>query len=88
MAPEIRGPGLGINLLPIGWLDAYLRTSNKPFGNIDEVISREELAALTSGYARVAGYERDRSRRPARDNDTARMQLFVSQEEFSQHVIK
>jgi hypothetical protein len=39
----------------LDWLDAYLRTGDKPFGSIDAVISREELAALTSGYARVAG---------------------------------
>jgi 2-polyprenyl-6-methoxyphenol hydroxylase-like FAD-dependent oxidoreductase len=39
--------------------EVYLRTGDKPFRNIDEVISREELAALTSGYARVAGYDRE-----------------------------
>jgi len=39
--------------------EVYLRTGDRPFRNIDEVISREELAALTSGYARVAGYDKD-----------------------------
>jgi 5-methylphenazine-1-carboxylate 1-monooxygenase len=39
--------------------EVYLRTGDKPFRNIDDVISREELAALTSGYARVAGYDRE-----------------------------
>ncbi|HTN26406.1 MAG TPA: flavin-dependent oxidoreductase, partial [Burkholderiales bacterium] len=34
--------------------EVYLRTGDKPFRDIDEVISREELAALTHGYARVA----------------------------------
>ena len=39
--------------------EVYLRTGDKPFRNIDDVISREELAALTGGYARVAGYDRE-----------------------------
>jgi 5-methylphenazine-1-carboxylate 1-monooxygenase len=39
--------------------EVYLRTGDKPFRDIDEVISREELAALTSGYARVAGYDKE-----------------------------
>ena len=39
--------------------EVYLRTGDKPFRDIEEVISREELAALTHGYARVAGYDRD-----------------------------
>jgi 2-polyprenyl-6-methoxyphenol hydroxylase-like FAD-dependent oxidoreductase len=39
--------------------EVYQRTGDKPFRDIDEVISREELAALTGGYARVAGYDRE-----------------------------
>jgi hypothetical protein len=39
--------------------EVYLRTGDKPFKNIDDVISREELAALTHGYARVAGYDKE-----------------------------
>ena len=39
--------------------EVYLRTGDKPFRNIDEVISREELAALTKGYAKVAGYDHE-----------------------------
>jgi 2-polyprenyl-6-methoxyphenol hydroxylase-like FAD-dependent oxidoreductase len=39
--------------------EVYLRTGDKPFRDIDEVISREELAALTGGYARVAGYDKE-----------------------------
>ena len=39
--------------------EVYLRTGDKPFKDIDEVISREELAALTKGYAKVAGYDQD-----------------------------
>jgi 2-polyprenyl-6-methoxyphenol hydroxylase-like FAD-dependent oxidoreductase len=39
--------------------EVYLRTGDRPFRNIDEVISREELAALTGGYAKVAGYDKE-----------------------------
>ena len=39
--------------------EVYLRTGDKPFNDINEVISREELAALTHGYARVAGYDKE-----------------------------
>jgi 2-polyprenyl-6-methoxyphenol hydroxylase-like FAD-dependent oxidoreductase len=39
--------------------EVYLRTGDKPFRNIDEVISREELVALTNGYAKVAGYDHE-----------------------------
>ena len=47
--------------------EVYVRTGDRPFRSIDEVISREELAALTSGYARVAGYDQEtlRSKRGA-----------------------
>lgn len=47
--------------------EVYVRTGDRPFRNIDEVISREELAALTGGYAKVAGYDREtlRSKRGA-----------------------
>lgn len=38
----------------------YERTGDKPFKNIDDVISREELAALSESYKRVAGYDKDR----------------------------
>jgi 2-polyprenyl-6-methoxyphenol hydroxylase-like FAD-dependent oxidoreductase len=39
--------------------EVYLRTGDKPFKNIDDVISREEMIALTHGYARVAGYDKE-----------------------------
>jgi len=47
--------------------EVYVRTGDRPFRRIDEVISREEIAALTSGYARVAGYDQEtlRSKRGA-----------------------
>ena len=39
--------------------EVYLRTGDRPFKKIDDVISREEMAALTGGYARVAGYDKE-----------------------------
>jgi hypothetical protein len=36
--------------------EVYLRTGDRPFTNIDEVISKDELSAL-DGYKRVAGYD-------------------------------
>ncbi len=38
--------------------EVYLRTGDKPFRNIDEVISREEIMALSDGYKRIAGYDK------------------------------
>jgi 2-polyprenyl-6-methoxyphenol hydroxylase-like FAD-dependent oxidoreductase len=42
--------------------EVYKRTGDKPFKNIDDVISREEIAALSERYKRVAGYDRERLR--------------------------
>ena len=39
--------------------EVFQRTSDKPFGRIDDVISREELVALSEGYKQIAGYSRD-----------------------------
>ena len=39
--------------------EVFVRTGDKPFGRIDDVISREELAALSEGYKQIAGYSRD-----------------------------
>ena len=38
--------------------EVYERTGDKPFGKIDEVISVDELKALTDRYKRVAGYDK------------------------------
>src|SRR5262249_54054184 len=38
--------------------EVYRRTGDKPFARIDDVITREELAALSEGYKRVAGYDK------------------------------
>jgi len=39
--------------------EVYLRTGDQPFKDINDVISRDELTALTHGYARVAGYDKE-----------------------------
>lgn len=39
--------------------EVYLRTGDKPFARIDDVISRDELIALSDGYKRVAGYHQE-----------------------------
>ena len=38
--------------------EVYLRTGDKPFDRIEDVISEEELARISDGYKRVAGYDR------------------------------
>jgi 2-polyprenyl-6-methoxyphenol hydroxylase-like FAD-dependent oxidoreductase len=40
--------------------EVYRRTGDKPFRHIDDVISREELVALSESYKRVAGYDKER----------------------------
>jgi 2-polyprenyl-6-methoxyphenol hydroxylase-like FAD-dependent oxidoreductase len=39
--------------------EVFQRTNDRPFGAIDDVISRDELVALSEGYKRIAGYSRD-----------------------------
>jgi 2-polyprenyl-6-methoxyphenol hydroxylase-like FAD-dependent oxidoreductase len=39
--------------------EVFERTHDRPFTAIDDVISREELAALSEGYKRIAGYSKD-----------------------------
>jgi 5-methylphenazine-1-carboxylate 1-monooxygenase len=39
--------------------EVYLRTGDKPFDDIEKVISRDELAAISDSYKRVAGYDRE-----------------------------
>jgi 5-methylphenazine-1-carboxylate 1-monooxygenase len=43
--------------------EVFQRTRDRPFDRIDEVISRDELVALSEGYKRIAGYSRDALRR-------------------------
>ena len=42
--------------------EVYRRTGDKPFRHIDDVISREELAALSESYKRIAGYDKEKLR--------------------------
>ncbi len=39
--------------------EVFLRTGDKPFTDIDQVISRDELRALSEGYKKVARYDRE-----------------------------
>jgi 2-polyprenyl-6-methoxyphenol hydroxylase-like FAD-dependent oxidoreductase len=39
--------------------EVFQRTSDRPFDRIDDVISRDELVALSEGYKRIAGYSKD-----------------------------
>jgi 2-polyprenyl-6-methoxyphenol hydroxylase-like FAD-dependent oxidoreductase len=37
--------------------EVYLRSGDKPFRNIEDLISRDELLAISDSYKRVAGYD-------------------------------
>jgi 2-polyprenyl-6-methoxyphenol hydroxylase-like FAD-dependent oxidoreductase len=39
--------------------EVYLRTGDRPFEHIEDVIPREELVALSDSYKRVAGYDKE-----------------------------
>jgi 2-polyprenyl-6-methoxyphenol hydroxylase-like FAD-dependent oxidoreductase len=39
--------------------EVWKRSGDKPFARIEDLISREELVAISEGYKRVAGFERD-----------------------------
>jgi 2-polyprenyl-6-methoxyphenol hydroxylase-like FAD-dependent oxidoreductase len=39
--------------------EVFQRTNDRPFGHIDDVISRDELAALSEGYKQIAGYSKE-----------------------------
>jgi 2-polyprenyl-6-methoxyphenol hydroxylase-like FAD-dependent oxidoreductase len=43
--------------------EVFQRTHDRPFKTIDDVISRDELVALSDGYKRIAGYSKDALRR-------------------------
>ena len=43
--------------------EVYERTGDKPFKRIDDVISAQELAALSDRYKQVAGYDKETLRR-------------------------
>ncbi len=39
--------------------EVFQRTNDRPFASIDDVISRDELVALSEGYKRIAGYSNE-----------------------------
>jgi 2-polyprenyl-6-methoxyphenol hydroxylase-like FAD-dependent oxidoreductase len=39
--------------------EVWKRSGDKPFARIEDVISREELVAISESYKRVAGFERE-----------------------------
>jgi 2-polyprenyl-6-methoxyphenol hydroxylase-like FAD-dependent oxidoreductase len=39
--------------------EVFERTNDQPFGAIDDVISRDEIAALSESYKRIAGYSKE-----------------------------
>jgi hypothetical protein len=39
--------------------EVFERTNDTPFASIDDVISHDELVALSEGYKRIAGYSKD-----------------------------
>ena len=39
--------------------EVHVRGGDKPFRRIEDIISREELVALSDGYKRVAGYDKE-----------------------------
>jgi 2-polyprenyl-6-methoxyphenol hydroxylase-like FAD-dependent oxidoreductase len=43
--------------------EVFQRTNDQPFAAIEDVISDEELLALSEGYKRIAGYSKDTLRR-------------------------
>jgi 2-polyprenyl-6-methoxyphenol hydroxylase-like FAD-dependent oxidoreductase len=50
---------------PPDWIlgEVHNRTGDKPFKSIDDVISRDELVAITDAYKRIAGYEKEKLRK-------------------------
>jgi 2-polyprenyl-6-methoxyphenol hydroxylase-like FAD-dependent oxidoreductase len=39
--------------------EVYLRSGDSPFARVEDVISRAEMLAISDGYKRIAGYDRD-----------------------------
>jgi len=39
--------------------EVFERTGDRPFADIDDVISAQELAAISDGYKRIAGFDRE-----------------------------
>ena len=39
--------------------EVWQRTGDKPFTAIDDVITKKEIMAISDGYKKVAGYDRE-----------------------------
>ena len=52
--------------------EVFQRTNDRPFGRIDDVISREELVAMSEGYKRIAGYSKEALRTRGGGNSRGR----------------
>jgi 2-polyprenyl-6-methoxyphenol hydroxylase-like FAD-dependent oxidoreductase len=39
--------------------EVFVRTNDQPFASIDDVISRDELVALSDSYKQIAGYSKE-----------------------------
>jgi 2-polyprenyl-6-methoxyphenol hydroxylase-like FAD-dependent oxidoreductase len=39
--------------------EVFERTGDRPFGKVEDVISRDELVALSEGYKKIAGYSKE-----------------------------
>ena len=59
--------------------EVYLRTGDKPFDRIEDVISPDEMAAITNRYKKIAGYDRQslEAKRAPADARAAPSRLFV-----------
>ena len=47
--------------------EVFLRSGDRPFERIEDVIGLDELKAISEGYKRVAGYDRESLASAARD---------------------
>jgi 2-polyprenyl-6-methoxyphenol hydroxylase-like FAD-dependent oxidoreductase len=52
--------------------EVFQRTNDRPFAAIDDVISRDELVALSEGYKRIAGYSKEALSKDASSKETLR----------------
>jgi 5-methylphenazine-1-carboxylate 1-monooxygenase len=52
--------------------EVFQRTGDRPFTAIEDVISRDELVALSEGYKRIAGYSKEALSKEALSNDALR----------------
>jgi 5-methylphenazine-1-carboxylate 1-monooxygenase len=54
--------------------EVFQRTNDRPFAAIDDVISHDELVALSEGYKRIAGYSKEALSKEALSKEALRRQ--------------